>query len=90
MKIDNAMVTKYMYFSNSKHARNGILGIVSTFGFIMSVLKVIVGKGMLAHAYAYRLVGYEMSRGALSAAETPPTAERRHSSYWACERLAFM
>jgi len=33
---------------------------VSTFGFIMSVLKVIVGKGMLAHAYAYRLVGYEM------------------------------
>jgi hypothetical protein len=33
---------------------------VNTFGFIMSVLKVIVGKGMLAHAYAYRLVGYEM------------------------------
>ena len=33
---------------------------VNTFGFVMSVLKVIVGKGMLAHAYAYRLVGYEM------------------------------
>lgn len=33
---------------------------VNTFGFVMSVLKVIVGKGMLAHAYAYKLVGYEM------------------------------
>lgn len=33
---------------------------IGSFGLVMSVLKVIVGKGMLAHAYAYKLVGFEM------------------------------